>query len=437
MKYIKKSLLSAFLIVTFPLSAFIIDNPGNYNLGGDLVDTGTDIITIQANNVDLNLGGKLISGGLNGITVKPGFANIRIRNGFISQVSGSGISIGQNCIGVQISDVGIAQCGGRSIEVLGTDASNQVKNVLIDGVTTNACCTSITSSQVVLVQYANNVVMRNSAILLSGNASNDIEVVKIENSQECLFLSVLQKNNVGAALTGYNFDNAKTSFLADIGISTGLALSKSFTGIKLSNESSENGFGFCRVVSCTALAGDATGVEIQSGSHGNAFRDVNIAGLEGEAVYGFCVIGAGTPSNTVNNFVADSNIVNCVARSGNAIGFYVSRADNSAIGRSRFLAQSAPSGTAAGIMFASGTGGNNWTIVDNRMLRNIGSSDATSYGINIVTGTDNIFLINRSTDNGATAANQFAGVPAGAVSLVTPSTINTVSAPWTNIGVTT
>jgi len=430
----KLLLLSAFVFST--VNALIIDQPGNFDLGGDLTETGTDAIIIQTSNVDLDLNGNIISGGQTGIKVKAGSANVRIRNGFVSNMVGSGISIEENVIGVQIFGVGIAQCGGRGIEILGTDTANQVRNVFVDSVTINACSTSVTSSQVVLMDFANNIVMRNSSILLSGNQFNDVEVVKIKDSQECLFMNLMQKNNIGRALVGFYFDNAKTSFLTDIGISSGLAMTSNFKGIQLSNEASENAFSFCRIVSCTSLAGDAIGVELHDGAHGNALRDVNIAGLNGESAYGFCCAGVGTPSNTSENYITDSNVANLFARSGNAIGVLIARADNSAVGRSRVIGQKAPNGVAAGIMFESGTGGNNWTVVDNRILRNVGSSDSNSFGINVATGSANTFLINRCNDNGSTAANQLAGVPAGAVSLVTPSTVNSATAPWTNIGVT-
>jgi hypothetical protein len=432
---LKKIALLLFFVFS-PLAAVIIDREGDFTLGGNYVIPGTDVITIQANNVDLNLNGKIVAGGLNGIKVKSGFSNIRIRNGFIAQVTNSGISIEDNCNAVEISDIGIAQCGGRAIEIVGTGPSALVKNVAIYDVTCNACCLSPLSSQVFLVQYGNNVVMRGSAILSSGNTTNAIDVVRFENSSDCLLQSVLLKSNFGAGLTGCTLDASDACFFANVDFSTGLALSQTFTGFKLTNSSSANGFSVCRVVSCTALAGDATGLEISEGSISNVFSEVNIGGIEGNSVYGFHISGVGTPSNTNNNLFGDCAVVSCKARSGDAIGFFVSRADDSAIGRSQFLGQRAPNGIAAGIRFASGTGGDNWSLIDNRIARNLGSSDANSYGMFMETGTSNIFVLNRAFDNGATAANQYSGVPAGSISLVNASSINTVSAPWTNIGIT-
>ncbi len=436
MKQINKLLLSSVLVATFQLNALIIDESGSFELGGDLIDTGTDIITIQANNVALDLSGKIIAGGLNGITVKAGYSNIDIFNGFITQVAKSGVSVGENCMGVRIRNLGIAQCGGRSIEVLGTDANNQVKNVLIENVTTNACSTLVTSSQVILIKYADNVIMQNSAIVSSGNITNDIDVIKLDNAQNCLFRGVLQKNNFGASLCGVAIDDSMGCLFERTDVSMGLALSNSFTGFKILNESAENSFGFCRVITSSSLTADATGFEINEGSCENIFRECHVVGLEGESTYGFCVAGSGTPSNTINNLIVESSVVTCSARSGDAIGVFVSRADDSVIGKGRFAFQTAPSGIAAGILFESGTGGNNWHMLENRCIRNIGNGDANSYGVNIVTGSDNVFILNVASENGSTAANQFFGVPAGAVSSVTPATINTISAPWTNLGIT-
>ncbi len=438
MKQIKKLFL---LIIINSISVgmsngFIINESGSFELGGDLLETGTDVITIQANNVSLDLNNKIITGGLNGITVKPGYGNIDISNGFITQVAGSGVSIGENCVGVRIRDLGIAQCGGRSVEVLGTDADNQAKNILIDNVTTNSCSTLVTSSQVILIKYADNVIMQNSAIIASGNATNDIDVIRFENAQNCLFRNVLQKNNFGASLCGVAIDDSMGCLFERTDVSMGLALSESFTGFRLINGSNENAFGFCRVLTSSSLVADAIGFEINGGSCENIFRECHVAALEGESVFGFCVAGSGTPSNTVNNVITECSVVTCSARSGNAVGLFVARADDSGVSKSRFAFLHARSGIAVGILFELTIGGNNWQVIENRCVRNIADSNADSYGINMISGSDNVFTLNIASENGSTAANQFAGVPAGSISLVTPATINTVTAPWTNLGIT-
>ena len=97
-------------------------------------------------------------------------------------------------------------------------------------------------------------------------------------------------------------------------------------------------------------------------------------------------------------------------------------------------------GTASGIYFVTGTPSFN-EIKDCEIMGNNGTTNATSFGIRRLVGTNNLFSRNICFNNGpvspVTLANQTIGVAAGAVSVsTTVATLNAPTAPWTNFRLT-
>jgi hypothetical protein len=425
-------------LVKIPLYADVISSPGLYTFGTDRFNIGYsgDMISVQSNNVTLDLNTHVVGGSINGIVIESGVSGVVIENGFISSTAQAGILIKDNVTVVHIRHMGISQCGGPAIELAGTSTAAQVSNVIIDETSMLACSLSPTSSNVFSVDYGDNIIMRDSLITFCGNLSNDINLVKFSHTTDSAILNTSFSDSFGASLCGVHLDNSSHCAFALVRLFADLSTTGNFTGFLLTNTSVSNMFESCQILTCSSLASDAVGFQIEADSSKNILRGNNVISLEGNNTYGYYLKGTGTPSGTMHNAIVECTAATNLARVGDVYGVLISRADNSTIGKGRFSYNDAPNGKAVGIEFESGAGGNQWNMHENTIAQNSGNSDANSYGINVATGNSNVFIKNVASENGAIAANQLAGVSANSVTLASYDLINTITLPWTNIGIT-
>jgi hypothetical protein len=418
---------------------FVIDTPGQYTLGGDLFeDPGVDIILITTNGVLLDLEEHVLSSGLAGIRIDPNLSQIEIRNGQIIGVD-IGISIGSGCSQIAISEMTLINCLLRGIEVLGTTAALD-SQILFDDINLSNCSFGATGDFPIFISFGCNILMNKMRLLANGNASNSVSLVRTENSREIIMNDFVGLDNTGSAtFIGFDFVNPKNCAFEGVVLANSSAVGSAgdFFGFRFTSTAEKNVLSECIILSCTG-AGIVTGYELNTDSQNNIFENCVAANLLGGSIIGFAVRGSGTPSNTVDNIfnLCDSVNGEAVNASGLAIGFLISRADFGTLARSAMSYNFASTGTGTGISFESGTGGNRWTIAENNMVRNIGVSNANSFGIRVETGTDNLFIRNFAFNNGETAGNQFSGVPLGSQVQLNPSNLNTSTEPWTNVAVT-
>ena len=81
MKHVK-SIVVFLLVFSSRIACFVIDEPGEITLGGNIAESGV-VISIQSDNVILDLDNNMITSGTIGIQVNPGITNVLIKNGFI------------------------------------------------------------------------------------------------------------------------------------------------------------------------------------------------------------------------------------------------------------------------------------------------------------------------------------------------------------------
>lgn len=483
MKRSKKCLLQAIvncLIYVSGIQAFIIDQPGQYNLGGNLFETG-DVITIAASSVILDLEQHLVGGGIRGIVINDNLTGVTVRNGVITSLLSDGIVVGQNSTNINLNRLAIVTCGGNGIVVNsgasnvfmdgffmstieqtglvihantagirfsqatlttcarsavsleGLDDDNQVSNVLIDQVLTTSCSFLPTSTVVYAATFSNNVFFRNLIINHNGDDLANLSVVRFNNCTQCFGNVVQEVNNVGSSIIGYDLRGSSSCVFQNCNVLTHTAISGDLTGFLLTDTSQINTFLECSVFACQANAGDAIGFDMKELSMTNVFEGCRASALLGNNVYGFRFNGSGTPSNTSNNQMRSCTVARNWAQNGESIGIEIDRSDCGTIEQCLIVDNTSVTGLSIGLRFTSSGGGNNWSVNDSQFIRNMGNSDANSFGIRRQTGTGNLFIQNFAFNNGTTTANQMSGVPLGSMVQLNSTNLNSSNDPWSNI----
>lgn len=427
----KSTLIIGFLLVlNNPLFAMVIDLPGEVQLGGNLIDTGVDLITITTNNVILDLGEHAIAGGINGIKINEGLSNIIIRNGAISNVTNAGISIDQNCSSITLQKLKLKNCITRGIEILGTSTINAVTELTIEGLRIESCALSPLSDSVVFMSYVTNLMLLSIQLVNNGNALANISLLKFNECTDCLAQVIFALTNHGNSMNGAEYTNPVNCVIRDSIIANNVAMTGDLIGVKLMGTSIGNAFRHLAIFNNTA-GGQSCGLDLGDNSVSTIVSDCQIVELTGGSSFGYAVHG----SNSVKNVIGRSSALNLEATDTNGIsaGFYIDGANAGTIAECVSSYNFAPAGTAYGIFFNTTNGGANWNINENKIVRNQGSNDSNSFGIYASSGTNNLFIKNFAYDNGLTAGNQMLGVPFGSVSQLNTNNINNAPSAWSNI----
>lgn len=435
---VKRNNKLIFLIVILQLINFVsilpytISTPGKYILGDNIVETG-NVISIQADNVILDLSQHIISGGINGIVVESGNTGIVIKNGFVTDLTNAGVSIKENCTDITIEKLQITECGGPAVEILGISSTDSVSNICVESVTTLSCSFSSMFSSVFNVAYGSSIVLNNLVINDVHNISNDISLVRLNHCNECFGSNILGTNNTAARIVGVDLITSSSCVFQNVNFSGNLAVTDNFYGYRLTDNCTNNIFELCRVVAGKSQMADSIGFDVDNGSIANVFRQCTVNALFGAVnSYGFLFTGLGNECNIVSETFVSKNFAN----TGTTIGFEIDGADNGQIIQSFAGYNSAPGGLSAGVRFNPSTGGDFWNILENKFIQNDGLNSSNSYGILVdLIPNNNFFIKNIASKNGITAANQFLGILSTSITLVDQNTINSISAPWTNVGI--
>lgn len=456
---------------------FIIDQGGLYRLGQELRDPGIDLIRISTSDVVLDLNQNSLIDGANGIIIEDGLQNITVKNGIISTVTGTAILVGQNCQNLRLTDLDIfscqnglileqnflggnfdnvrvtaatdsgvivepggtsvlftncamAACAGAAAELRGT-STQIVRDILFDRVTTSSCVLSPFFDSVFDIDYGRNIFFQQLNIANSGNDFAGVRLFNFNNCIECVIQGALCVDTCAPEIIGVDLNNTVSSVLNGLQIGNSNAGVLGFTGFLFENNSSDNFVTNCNILTVSVENGYAKVASFQDGANGNIFRRCNVAALLADDV----IVYDMSPTQTIFTAIfQECEIANCTALTGTFIGFNIDGVDQGSIIDSKVSFNKSVD-LAIGILFAQDAGGVNWNIKNNNLTQNCALLDADSYGILVQTGTNNLFMQNVAFNNGDLIGNQLNGVPNGSKSEIISSNVNSVTSPWTNVGV--
>ena len=418
----------------------VVDDANPLHFGSNLVALGQDVlITVSANNVTIDFEEYIIAGGKTGIVILDGISGVTLRNGTVAMITGTAIVIGKNCSNITIEEMKFSQCGAGVLEVLGTSTAISSRDIIVQDCVIQSCCTSPSATAAISGNYVANLFLNDIRILNSGNNSATLSMIKFTNSNRCIFFVVGIAASTALNFTGFDFQNCETMLLKECRLAnniadstSGLFTGLSFTGTCVNNLSSDV------LILTNSTGGDFVGFNVDGTAESLTLGQSRIVGnySRNGNMYAFRYKGYGTPSSNHSNAISDTIVFRnrTDGSSKIAAGIVIDDADKSIIADCKFDFQEASAGSAYGMLFTTtGGGGNDWVIQTSEFIKNIGDSDANSYGVSIDSGTNNLFTKNFAYDNGSLAANQMNGVSTGSVSQLTPDNLNNAQTPWANI----
>lgn len=379
----KKLSLLLFLIPSLAYS-YLIDFSGIVVIGGDLVESDTAIV-IAANDVTLDLAGHIItSTGSDGIVIEPGLQNIKIMNGTISNVPGTGLVVGEGCSNISINSINILSCDTAAMDFRGT-SGNEIIRSRLSNIQISQSSTSVTASEVIHLNYTYDFQWQTGFIVENGNVSAPLSVVKIENSNRCSFLSVRVRDNIASSLICFDCATSQNcSFRSCIVVdNSGVS---GFTGFLFNGSTSINHICESCEVSSNLVTGSLTGPLY-------GYRFVQAQGIKLSGCSAFNNVNSGT--------LATSHI----------FGFYLDQAQACSFMRCNAFYNTAPNAgahNAAGFFIGTtggaGTGVKRCTFIGNEATGNASNSDSTSFGFLATSGAlgnqFNAYISNRAYLNG-------------------------------------
>jgi hypothetical protein len=428
--------------------------PGSYLYGEDVtyspVATNDSIIQISTNNVTFDLGGRIFTqgnliAGLNGIIVDPNLTNIIIRNGYIQNITGTGIGIGQGCSRITIDNIVTFSCDLRGMNLGGATGTpitdSEVKNCSL-----LSCCQGATGDFGLRLFQCSRVKVTNCNINNNGLSSHALSSVRVNTCLQCDFQGVNVLSNIGTAVVGFDIVTSSTCLFGNCLVRNNTALGAGLTMTAFAINGTGNAFNVfnnCMSFENAAPAANPSqcfSFDLSNNSFANLFIACKAIGNTAAAVNGFNLTG---PTNVINN-----SFIDCIAQRNNATGasagsaaagFAINNtADFGMILRCVSSFNTSTNDSAYGLLFQGGTGGSNWSIRESEFVRNIGSGNATSFGINIIAGTTNMFSKNTAFNNGTTQGNQMSGVPVSTVFNRNTTNLNNNGAgsgPWGNVDI--
>lgn len=441
-----------------------ITQPGTYSIGGSIAyDPGVTIndaiIKISSNDVLLDLSSFKLSqsgatAGLKGITVDAGLDNITIQNGIIFGLTGTGIAINAGCRNITIrnmkvdtllaeaifvdqnsqilnlQDISIFKCSPRSL-FLGGSSGNMIQQATLDNILLYNCNFD-GGGQGIGLDYVHDAIIKNSSVTNSGNLSTTFTAFAFRNCYSCNCFNDSVLSCSGSIHISYDVVSSTSCLFKNCISRNNKATVRSVLGFAISFGSSLNILQDCIVADNQATT-TVICYRIRDDAQKNELHRCLASSNVGQFVFGYNLAKENATFNRDNSLFACTAMNNLATGfvNGDCIGFSIQGSDFGYMHSCVAAFNSAPQGSAVGLQFALGTGGSNWYIQDCKFVRNIGSADATSFGIRIQTGTTNWFINNIAFNNGVTANNQLNGLNAGATTNKTTSNTTTGSG-WTN-----
>lgn len=415
---------------------FIFNTPG-YNALGELfqyIPAGPNdwVLEVSSSNVilDFQQFGMITQDpsastvpGLAGILVDPNLSNVTIKNGFISNITGTGIVVSQGCENIVIENMAFQTCQGRAIEFDGTSGS-PVNNIEVINCSIEQCGTLPGIDTMVLFQNSNNIDLDTVQLQDNGANGNGSDMVTFLNCSQYQAKNCSIADAVTTTLVGFHIINSSNGILENCTI-IGNSVAGSFNGFLLEASSSNHLFTGCITESNASTSTNANGFSV-NGSNVCTFNDCRCRSLKTTGT------GYAVGFNIQNSKIID--LTGCYAtdtRSTNSDAYGYLWSNNS---QSSFTDCVAEGAVAGGQGFGMQMNNCNQCIVTNSKFQyNAGA--LLNRGLQVVTGTNNMFTQNIGFRNGTTALEQIDGLPAVGTTDVDTSVgnVNGISTLWSNL----
>jgi hypothetical protein len=460
--------LALFIALPCCAPALILDQPGHYTLGEDIIfspGVADSIISIQANDVTLDLGGwSVIQGNatanVDGITIAPGLQRVTVTNGRIRNITGRGIFVNTSTQPdlLEFSHLEFENCQTQGISFEGTSSASRC--TISDCNFTN--CLLPAGGSTILRLVCVSSVIRNITVNtkpgggLASGIRNLITIVAlvnciIENIHFSSFSStdalrifsvtglIIEANifrNIscngcvsigstftffdqpsGTGLTGCLFSNITlTNFILN---------SNTVTFFNINGATSENLFIGCAVEQAIASTGQAFGFRFTSCTN-QILIDCIASGIRASA--GNCTPFSLT-SCTNCDLIRCYSLNNTTNGGGSSIaGFLIDTSIGCLLRDCIASTNTASAGLCRGFFFV---GGSDHLVDNNAAYRNTGSTVAVGFTQGSAT---NAFLRNVAIRNGTTLANQFAAFAVKQNNVQNINSTNSLTQAWTNVG---
>lgn len=416
----------------------LLDSPGYYYITDNLIypaTSATPAITINSSNVTIDFERKSLqqTGGLLSVTaiqIGSGLMNVNLLNGLITDFSSSAISVASGSSFMVFDSLTISDCGNRCIELIGSPVSPVRQIEITNDIFLNSC-TLTTADNVLTISNCTDIKLDNDIFSTNGSSSaaGTIAIIQFTNTSRYIASNVGMSNSSGNSdLRGISFINSSGGFFDTCKVSSGRAFGATgfSRGIYLTSSSQLNFFTNCLCANLTANTVD--GFFSDTGCSGNIFENCTSA-----AHIATGVTGVAHGFRCINN--SKIKLENCESRGHTAAtstaspyGAYAYKFDTvttNAVLDCVGSYCSAPAGSSVGYYIFQST---------QCVFRENQASDNTQGFDFQGTFTQNTFIKNIAERN--TNASQYSGFPAGAIfDAIGSDNINTISSPWTNIGI--
>lgn len=443
------SLLSFALVQTAPVSIFI-NEPGNYTFAGDQTKSPTDvndaIITVSASGVVIDLFGRTFAqasgnttASFNGIVVGPSVSNVTIQNGTIKTITGIGIAVLNGCSDIYVTNVTTNSCDIAGIAGIGTP-ENPIVGMFVEYCQTYSC-SSLVSGEVIPSIYferCNTSTIRKCFIHNNANTA----ILAPVYLRDCFRFNLqdldIRGNKGGTGFAGIaliNGFNCRIENCVSFGNSANPGEQTFVYGFLMSGSlSKQNTFVNCSAIQNTG-AGRGAGFVNDGSQQDCLFQGCRSLLNEGTIdSFGFWLEGGASTRNTFIDCIAQHNFTSGIT-TGTAVGFSLDFGNSC-----RFL-QCVAIDQSAGLAIGFNIKNSNTCIFEQcTASRNIGNASVASFGYRINEGSSadtggNIFVGNVAVSNGTTAANQMNNFITGTFNNISYSSLNSVTAPFTNLGI--
>ncbi len=405
-----------------------ITQTGDYDISGDAnytpVGTNDTIVQISASNVSLNLGGHTLTqsnlvAGLTGITVSPNLTNVSIKNGYIQNITGTGIGIGQGCARITIDNIATISCDNRAINISGLPNS-LIRNSVVKNCAFLNNCQGAAADNVITLSHCVNVQIKDCTFTQNSTSPNTLDVAELATCTRCEIIGCEALDTI-ATLTAhcFNLNNAHQCIIKGNIINSVRSVQSDSYGIEIDGlfnlvESNliENIFS-----SATTSSNTVAGISLKSTASGNQILEnkiTNSLALDSTSsnvfVYGIQMQNILNTITSTTQFVTGVTL-NAVAWS--PTGRYVATGENAAPFNLRVfeyvnntLVQSAPSVPLARINAIAWSPDGNFVAAGTLQTANIGVSVFKFDGTNLIPagtfaiagGTNEVFSISWSPD---------------------------------------
>jgi hypothetical protein len=443
-----------FLIViqcaSFMQAAVItITQPGFYNFGQDIVFTpgapNESAIEIKTSNVILDFNEHLVLQnpfvpfpGINGITIDPNLQNIKIRNGTVALVTGTGIAVGEGVTGILLENMVVSLCATRGIEFMGT-AGNPIERGGLNNITVVDCCQGPVGDFGILLQHVKGIKVDNIIFDVNGSSNNNVSVFRFNSVSAGSFSNIINGRNIGnTQLRVFDFTELKDCLFERCFVGGNCAFGMDAEVIafdfRIDGSSRNNIFRDCISFSnsATVLGGSMIGFGVRKGNDDNNFFDCTVVDNSAHRdCIGFLF------ENIRANLALQSVISNNVSEVGMSMGCFVSSCTDLNISDATINEEISLSSTAIGVEVINSF---ECFFKGNTVRKSQGLSNATSYGFRKAPAGstfNNSFVNNTAIRNGidnSLSDNQFNGIPGSAQTIVRDQNTNSVLRPLSNTG---